>query len=154
MPSPTIWAQLTEPSKKLQMLTLNSCNLTINAAENLLANIGPDHHELIYIDLQSNNLGDGIVKAFASVLDRYDLLEFIGIGNNSLKDLAALEELLDKVGKRDVGPDFVARYNERVRERNLIMEKNKKLRTLKKPEEHVFYLDTLVFNEETKGKVC
>lgn len=49
--------------------------------------------------------------------------------------------------------DFVTKYNERVRERSLIIEKNKKLRTLKKPEDYVFPMDSLVFSEEAKAHV-
>ena len=135
------------------MLTLNQCSLSLSSAKRLVDLIGPEHHELIYVDLYGNNLGDEITKAFTGALDSYDLLEFIGLGNNNLKDLSALEQLLDRVGRKEVGPEFVAKYNERVRERNLIIEKNKKLRTLKKPEEYVFYLDPLTINEETKSSL-
>lgn len=58
--------------------------------------------------------------------------------------------MLDLVGKRSIDSTTLAAYNERLKERNLIIEKNKKLRTLKKQEDHVFYMDTLEYNEEAK----
>lgn len=146
------WVQLVEPQKKLQMLTLNTCGLSLEAATKLAEQIGPDHHDLTYIDLYGNDLGDEIVKIFAGVMDRYDLLEFIGLGKNGLRDCATLVTLLDKIGRREVNAQYVAYYNERVRERNLIIEKNKKLRTMKKPEEWVFYLDSLIFNADTNSR--
>ena len=135
------------------MLTLNTCGLSIEAALNLLEQVGPEHHELVYIDLYGNNLGDDILKGVTKLLDRYDILEFIGLGNNNLRDLSSLDCLLSIIGKKEVGADYVARHNEKTRERNLVMEKNKKLKTMKKPEEHLFYLDNLVYNEETKSNM-
>jgi len=59
--------------------------------------------------------------------------------------------MLDRIGKKDVKADYIAKIQDRLRERNIIIEKNKKLRTLKKPEEYVFFVETVLTNEETKS---
>jgi len=82
-----IWTPLTLPDRKIQMLCINQCNLSLQAAKTMLDNVTADHHDLIYIDLYGNNLGDEVVDMFGQLLDRYDLLEFIGIGKNRLSNL-------------------------------------------------------------------
>lgn len=149
----SVWTRLTEPDRKLQMLTLNECGLSVEAAKTILNNIGPSHHSLVYIDLYGNSLGDEIMPSVTSMLNRYDLIEFIGLGKNSLNSTENVKLLLDCVGKRVITPEEYAKYQDRVKERNLIIEKNKKLRTLKKPEDFVFHIDTLSYNEETKSRV-
>lgn len=141
------------------MLCLSDCSLSIETARQLLAHVRPEHHDLFYIDLQGNQLGNELLDLFAEVLARYDLLEFIGAGNNGLNSLVRASQqekvsrLLEGVGRREVDAEFVAKYNERVRERGLIIEKNKKLRTLKKPEDYVFPMDTLAYSDEAKSHV-
>lgn len=146
------FSSLTLPSNRLQMLTLAECGLSLNAAKSLLENVTADHHDLIYLDLYGNLLGDELIDLFTELLERYDLIEFIGMGKNQLSDLAKLEKLLELVGRRQVDQEYVAKHAERSKERNMIIEKNNKLRTLKKPEEYVFFLEELTFDEETKGR--
>lgn len=135
------------------MLTLSECRLSFEAARSLLANIDTSHHDLTYLDFYGNDLGDQIVPEVSNLLDRYDLIEFIGIGKNNLTDHGLVKNMLDRVGKKEITAAELAKYNDRVKERNLLMEKNKKLRTLKKPEEFLFHIDSLIVNEETKGSL-
>lgn len=149
--NPNIWTPLTQADRKLQMLTLSNCGLSLEAARGLLNNIDSNHHDLIYLDLYGNSLGDQIVPMVTDVIDRYDLLECIGLGNNDLRDHSLIKAMLDRVGRKEATGAELAKYHDRVKERNLLMEKNKKLRTLKKPEEFLFHIDSLIVNDETKS---
>ena len=140
--SPT-FACLTLPAARLQMLCLSECGLSMEGAKAVLDNVTPAHHDLVYIDLYGNDLGDELVDVMKGVLQRYEMLEYIGMGKNRLKDLKKLKELLKEIGKRGVDETFVKEWQEKAKERNIIVEKNKKLRTLKKPEEHVPFLHEL-----------
>lgn len=151
LPDPMVFASLCAPQCRLQFLTLNNCGLTVESVQVILDYL-PQHRDLVYLDLHGNKLGDAVVGMLAKTLAVCDTIEAIGLGANCLSDVNALENLLAKVGKAEVGKDWLAKYEERLRERNLMLEKNKKLRSLKKPEEYVFYLDELLVNEETKGR--
>jgi hypothetical protein len=51
--------------------------------------------------------------------------------------------MLSKIGKREVAKSEIEDYEARLKDRNQIIEKNKKLRTLKKPEAFVPVIDPL-----------
>lgn len=89
---PQIYADLLHPAKRLQMLCLSDCGLTIEATRQLLGQVRPEHHDISYIDLQGNLLGNELIDLFCEALSRYDLLEFIGLGNNKLSSLVRADQ--------------------------------------------------------------
>lgn len=145
-----LWSNLSLPDRRLKMLCVADCNLSLDGAKAIIANIKPEHHHLTYLDLHGNFLGNDILKPVTEMLQRYDLLEFIGLGKNNIDSVPKVAELLALIGKTELTPEQLTRIQEKTRERNMIIEKNKKLRTLKKPEEYVFYVETPVLSEGTK----
>lgn len=71
------------------------------------------------------------------------MLEYLGLGNNNLSDLSKLKSMLSRIGKRPISKEQALEYEAKVKERTQIIEKNKKLRTLKKPEAFVPVLDPM-----------
>lgn len=80
---------------------------------------------------------------FANLFQNYNLLEYLGLGNNNFSNLQKLENMLSKIGKKEVSKELVADYEARQKDRLQIIEKNKKLKTLKKPEVYVPVIDPL-----------
>lgn len=132
------------------MLCVAECNLSLRGAKAIIENIKPEHHHMTYLDLHGNYLGNEILKLVTEMVQNYNLLEFIGLGKNNINSVSQATELLSLIGKTELSAEHMTRINERIRERNMIIEKNKKLRTLKKPEEYVFYVETPILSEETK----
>lgn len=58
--------------------------------------------------------------------------------------------MLTEVGRREIDEQLVANHRERIKERNQILEKNKKLRTLKKKEDFVPVVDSLMNLNESR----
>ena len=145
-----LWSNLSLPDRRLKMLCVADCGLSLEGARAIISNVKPDHHHLTYLDLHGNYLGNDILQPVITMLQGYDLLEFIGLGKNNIDSVSKVAELLSLIGKTELTPEQLAKIQERTRERNMIIEKNKKLRTLKKPEEYVFYVETPAFSEETK----
>lgn len=92
------------------MLSLKNCNLTNDAVSSFLGHIikyndeeageVTQHRDLKYLDLTGNHLTDESKKSllilnlfwivldeFAKLFDCYNLLEYLGLGNNNLSDL-------------------------------------------------------------------
>lgn len=65
------------------------------------------------------------------------------MGNNNLSNLDKLAQFLNKVGKKEVNQEYFEKYQDKLKEKNQIIEKNKKLRTLKKEEIFVPVIDPL-----------
>lgn len=139
------------------MVTLNNCGLRDENVSQFLKTMIEDpedqHHSLAYIDFTSNFLTDNgklkkinifsVFDYFAELLESYNLLEYIGLGNNNLSNLGKLSNFLSKVGKKEVNEEYFETYQERIKTREKIIEKNKKLRTLKKTEVFVPIIDPL-----------
>lgn len=85
---------------------------------------------------------------FGELLQSYNLLEYIGLGNNNLSSLEKLEDFLSHVGKKQVDEEYFEKYQVMIKEKNQIIEKNKKLRTLKKPQIFVPVIDPLTTKDE------
>ena len=79
------------------------------------------------------------------------MLEYLGLGNNNLSNLELLEKMLSKIGKKNISKEQAVEYEAKVKEKIQIIEKNKKLRTLKKPEAFVPVLDPMT---EKEGQNC
>lgn len=95
------------------------------------------------IDLFWNNLTDLVVDKISETLGCYRRLEYIGLGKNRLKSVGSVGRMFERVGRWDLSSSGLEEYEEARGVRDQIVEKNKKLRALKKPEEGVPFLDAV-----------
>jgi len=68
------------------------------------------------------------------------MLEYVGMAKNNL-ETADIIPLIRSFGRYPYPPDQVATYQNKLKERDAIIEKNKKLKASKKPEEAVPVMD-------------
>jgi Leucine-rich repeat (LRR) protein len=47
------------------------------------------HYHLKYLDVSGNYLTDDIFDEFAELFENYNLLEYLGLGDNNLSDLVS-----------------------------------------------------------------
>ena len=82
------------------------------------------------------------MKDFIGVFQENRTLEYLGLAKNSLttEDVAPL---LGNMGKVLFAPEQVEAHQEKIKQRNAIIEKNKKLKQQKKPEEPVPIVDNI-----------
>lgn len=83
----SLYSDLMDHTKRLQMISLYECNVGIECARQLLARVGPEHHHIYYIDLYGNNIGNELIDMFTEVLSRYDMIEYVGMGKNMLSSI-------------------------------------------------------------------
>ena len=76
------------------------------------------------------------------ICDHNKTLEFIGLAKNNLT-MADLQPLIDCMGKKPFPEEEADAYLKKMKERDAIVEKNKKLKASKKPEEPVPLLDNI-----------
>lgn len=76
------------------------------------------------------------------VLETNRVIEYIGLAKNNLAS-ADVCPLLKTFGRQPFPAENVPAYQLKLKERDAIVEKNKKLKASKKPEEHVPLLDNI-----------
>lgn len=92
-----------------------------------------------------------VIEKFTEVQEVMRRLEYIGQGKNQLKSERQLRKLCEKIGKIELTQEQHDEHEEAVKNRHHIIEKNKKLRQLKKTEDIVPFLDPVYQDEQTKG---
>lgn len=100
------------------------------------------NRNLKVLDLSYNKFSGEAVKEFASVFEINRNLEFVGLAKNNLSSEDVLP-LLKCFGKVQFPTEKVAQHQLELKNREAIIEKNKKLKAQKKPEEPVPVLDNL-----------
>ena len=104
---------------------------------------GPGQNKTLKVlDLSYNNFNGESITEFVNVLETNRTLEYLGLAKNGLTT-EAVRPLLQCMGKVEFSPDQVDAHQEKIKQRNIVIEKNKKLRTQKKPEEPVPIIDNL-----------
>lgn len=95
------------------------------------------------LNLFKNNLTSECIPVFCEMLAENKKLEEINLGGNSFtdEDLIAIK---DCIGKIQLSPDDVENYHRRLKEREAIIEKNKKQKAAKKPEDPVPNIEEVV----------
>jgi hypothetical protein len=124
---PKIYIDLVKPELKLQMLTLYKCGLGDPEAIEMFELI-KGSTDLVSIDLFWNNLTDLLVDKISETLGEYRRLEYIGLGKNRLKSVGSIKGMFERIGRWDLSNQGFEEYEEMVRGRDQIVEKNKKLR--------------------------
>lgn len=95
------------------------------------------------LDVSHNDFsGKAVSHGFKQVFETNRTLEYVGLAKNNLVT-ADVQPLLGCFGRQPFPSENVAAYTQKVKERDLIIEKNKKLKASKKPEEQVPLLDAL-----------
>lgn len=100
------------------------------------------NRNLKVLDLSYNKFTGEAVREFGSVFEINRSLEFIGLAKNNLNTDDVIP-LLKYFGRSPFPTDKVAQHQQDLKNRDLIIEKNKKLKAAKKPEEPVPVLDNL-----------
>jgi len=95
------------------------------------------------LDLSHNDFtGSVVCSAMKHVLETNRVLEYIGLAKNNLVS-DDVTPLMKAFGRQPFPAENVAAYQAKLKERDTIVEKNKKLKAGKKPEEIVPLLDAI-----------
>lgn len=82
------------------------------------------------------------MNEFIGVFQENRTLEYLGLAKNNLTT-EEVSPLLANMGKVLFAPEQVEAHQEKIKQRNVIIEKNKKLKQQKKPEESVPIVDNI-----------
>ena len=149
----SLFAKLVSEAKKLQVLFLRACNITDRDLAHIMMALKPEtqlpmNRNLKVLDLSYNKFSGDSVHGFSQVFEQNRSLEFLGLAKNNLTT-EDIVPLLSSFGKVPFPADQVEAYQAELKKRDVIIEKNKKLKASKKPEEPVPILDSL---ESEPGK--
>jgi Ran GTPase-activating protein (RanGAP) involved in mRNA processing and transport len=142
------FAQIVRDAKRLQVLFLRHSGLNDNdltqIAKYLGSESGPQQNKALkVIDLSHNDFtGANVSACFKQVFEQNRNLEYVGLAKNNLTS-ADVQPLLKCFGRQAFPAENVPAYQLKLKERDAILEKNKKLKASKKPEEIVPLLDAL-----------
>ena len=100
------------------------------------------------LDLSYNRLSPEAVRLLADLTGHNKTLEFIGLAKNNLT-LEDFKPLLDIIGRFPFDADGVDEHQKKIKERDQIAEKNKKVKP-GNPKEKVPGVDAIEQNEETQ----
>jgi len=129
-------------SPKFEALCLRGNFLGDKNAKSLFENL-KTNNTLKVLNVFKNNLTSDCIPIFCEMLNENKKLEEINIGGNYLTD----EDLImikNCIGKIQLSQDEIENYLRRVKEREAIIEKNKKQKAAKKPEEPVPFVEEVV----------
>lgn len=143
----SLFARLISEGKKLQVVFLRASGLKDIDLKHIMLALKPDtqlamNRNLKVLDLSYNKFSGACVQEFSSVFEQNRSLEFLGLAKNRLTSDDLLP-LLDCFGRVPFPADQVEAYQGELKKRDAIIEKNKKLKQQKKPEEPVPILDSI-----------
>jgi hypothetical protein len=120
-------------SPKIEALCLRGNNLGDEAAKIIFEHL-KTNTTLRILNLYLNNLTTKSMESFCQLLTVNKKIEDVNFGRNYLNDsdLALLKEY---IGKIPMSNEDVENHNKKLKERDAIIERNKKLKIMKKPEE-------------------
>jgi hypothetical protein len=120
-------------SSRIEALCLRGNYFGDDTANYLFENL-KNNQFLRVLNLYKNNLTSKCINEFNSMIEMNKKLEEINLGANHFKnnDLNAMK---DGVGKFPMAQDHIEIYHKKIKERDAVIEKNKKLKAQKKPEE-------------------
>lgn len=126
------FAKLIAEGKKLQVVFMRASGLRDKDLQHIALALKPDtslnmNRNLKVLDLSYNKFGGAAIQEFISVLEQNRSLEFLGLAKNGLTS-EDLMPLFDCFGRVPLPTDQVEAYQNEVKKRDAILEKNKKLR--------------------------
>lgn len=105
-------------------------------------------HLLKVLDISYNKISAATIESLRELICEYNkTLEFIGLAKNNLS-IEDLQPLLDSIGKKPFPEEEADAHIKKMKERDAIIEKNKKLKASKKPEEPVPLIDDIEQTED------
>ncbi|KAM3127588.1 hypothetical protein pb186bvf_020293 [Paramecium bursaria] len=108
----------------LEFLTLRSCNLTDQAVEALCTTI----KQLKCLDLYDNHLSKNSFNAIGKMLANNASMEFLGLAKNQIQSFDELQGITQNLGKFLLSPEELEDYRNKEKERDAIIERNKKVK--------------------------
>ncbi len=116
--------------------------------------LGDEHSKLIFenlkanttlrvLNLYKNNLTSDCINLFCEMLEINKKIEEINIGGNSFTD-EDLIQIKNCLGKLKLTPNYMEDYSRRTREREAAIERNKRNKAAKKPEEPIPNIEDIV----------
>ena len=103
------------------------------------------------LDLYSNNLTDESVEYLGELLSEYKWLDSIGLGMNKIRKLSSFKSIFGKVGSVECQKQDYDMFLQANKQKDVVMQKNVKLRSVKKPEDPLPYVEDVLI-DETTGK--
>jgi Ran GTPase-activating protein (RanGAP) involved in mRNA processing and transport len=142
------FAQLVRDAKKLQVLFLRHSGLNdsdlMQISKMLSSEAGAQQNKTLKVlDLSHNDFsGKCVQQCLKQVFESNRSLEYVGLAKNNLQS-GDVQPLLKCFGRQPFPAENVPAYQLKIKERDAILEKNKKLKASKKPEEIVPLVDAL-----------
>lgn len=141
------FASFVSPESKVKILFLRGNNLSDNDLKQICDNL-KENTTVKVLDVSYNNLTKTTIDNFRELICEHNkTLEFIGLAKNNLK-LTDIQELLASIGKKPFPEEEAEAYIKKMKERDAIIEKNKKMKAAKKPEEPVPLIDDIEQQED------
>ncbi|CDW82788.1 UNKNOWN [Stylonychia lemnae] len=144
-----LFAKLLQQNHKLQVLFLRASNLTDEDVKQICHVLKPDpanpahaNKTLKVLDISYNPITKASLKSIADMMDLNRTLEYLGLAKCSLQ-AKSLNKILNQIGRIPFPQDQVEAHLGKLKARDQIIEKNKKLKQSKKPEEPVPILDNI-----------
>jgi len=136
-----------EKNHRLQVLFLRANNLDDTDVAQICKALKPEpgqpsNKTLKVLDISCNPITSKSVESVTDMLETNRTLEYIGLAKNNLTNEDA-EQILAKIGRQPFPADQVDAHQVKIKQRDQIIEKNKKLKNSKKPEEPVPILDSI-----------
>lgn len=117
--------------------------MTDSTFKNLMQNLKETEVQLKVLDLYSNNLTKKSISFLTEFSKEYRHVESWGFGGNNISSIKAFDDFFNSCGKTEITKEEYQQCQQLIKNRDKIIEKNNKLRTLKKPEEQVPYVDPI-----------
>ncbi|CAD8065547.1 unnamed protein product [Paramecium primaurelia] len=133
-----IQPQLFQSNHLLEQLYLRSCQIKLPFIEILCQNM----RNLKVLDLYDNQLSKEAFNLIGTALKENTFLEQLGLAKNQINSLDQLSEIMQNVGKFLMSQDEYDDYRIKEKERDQIIERNKKVKK-KGTEEVVPVLETI-----------
>jgi len=139
---PSRFAKLVSQESRIKILFLRGNELDDEDVNQICENL-KETHPLKVLDISYNKITAASVETLRDLITSYNKnLEFIGLAKNNLT-FEDLEPLLSAIGKKPFPEDEADAHVKKMKDRDAIIEKNKKLKASKKPEEPVPILDDI-----------
>lgn len=129
----TPFAKLVESCKRLQVLFLRASGLKDRDVQQICNVLKPEYgpqqnKTLKVLDISYNTFNETLIQDFIPVFETNRTLEYLGLAKNNLTT-EAVKPLLKCMGKLEFSADQVEAHQEKIKQRNTIIEQNKKKRT-------------------------
>ena len=148
----TLFGFLKSPKSKIKRLFLDWC-----------PELGPVAHEIGEFrslealvlrgcgltDKKLEELTDRAAEYLCSYVQDYKWIDSIGLGMNKIRRLSIFKPLFDRLGVVEASKADFDQFVYAGKQRDTIVQKNQKLKAVKKPEEPLPYLEDVVLDEAT-----